>query len=295
MAALPFVTKGSPRLCCLRHPVIYSLFDHGSHLIARFDALHDVLRAFYEHLPNMRSPAIRSRLQRIGPRIRRKFQRAQPHFALNRPRQAAIKRARRKRGDALGLDLLVERGVVMLEHLVVREVARTRPSEDRADDARILSPDARCRLDVFGGILGLTVGDHQAQTIHVHADGEHVCRKDDVNGSCIALLPLLLELDFKLRELLRNVSAAHARGQFVDHRDTPLRESRTRHAAVHRHAIATGLHIVLGKTAHPSEFTQRVEVADGCHVRVGQPAKAAQERLSRREERHVRSDERGRS
>ena len=111
----------------------------------------------------------------------------------------------------------------MLEHLIVGEVARTRPGEDGTYNAGELSPYARCRLNVLSRVFRLPVRDHKPETIYVHADGKHVGGKDNINRSRITLLPFLLELDFQLRKLLRNVAAAHTRRQLVDHSDAPLR------------------------------------------------------------------------
>ena len=95
--------------------------------------------------------------------------------------QATVERARRERGDRERLDVLVEARVVVLEALVVREVARARPVVDRADDAGRCATDTARRLDVLGRRLRLAGDDHQAEPPDVDADGDHVRREQDVD------------------------------------------------------------------------------------------------------------------
>ena len=106
------------------------------------------------------------------------------------PGQAAIHRARRERRDRLRLDMLVERRVIVLEGLVVREVARARPCEDRANETGKRAAYATGRLNVLGRSFRLAVDDHHAQAIHVDADGQHVGREHDVDRARVALCPL---------------------------------------------------------------------------------------------------------
>ena len=56
---------------------------------------------------------------------------AQPQQRGEHAGQAAVERARRERRHRQRLDLAVERAVVVLERLVVRQVARPRPVVDR--------------------------------------------------------------------------------------------------------------------------------------------------------------------
>ena len=64
----------------------------------------------------------------------------------------------------------VERGVIALESLVVRDVSRSDPVVHGDDEARMLASDATRRLDVLGGCFGLPRADHEAQSVDVDAD-----------------------------------------------------------------------------------------------------------------------------
>ena len=106
----------------------------------------------------------------------------QPHARDQQGRQAPAQRPRGERRDGQGLDVVVERGVVVLEPLVVRQVAGPGPVVDGEDQARKLPADPAGRLDVLGRRLGLTGDDHQAEPLHVHADRDHVGRQQHVEG-----------------------------------------------------------------------------------------------------------------
>ncbi len=72
--------------------------------------------------------------------------------------------------------MLVERGVVVTEALVVRQVTGPRPVVDRAHQAGRggVTADPAGGLDVLRGALGLTGHHHQAKALNVHADRNHV-------------------------------------------------------------------------------------------------------------------------
>src|SRR5260221_3532493 len=67
------------------------------------------------------------------------------HQRHQKRRQATAGSPRRKWRDRQGFDVLVERGVVMLEGFVVRQVPWPGPIENHADKARMLTTDTARR------------------------------------------------------------------------------------------------------------------------------------------------------
>ena len=95
--------------------------------------------------------------------------------------------------------------MVVLEPLVVGEVARTRPVEDGANESWVTSSDpARC-LDVLGGVLWLSGHGHQPESLDVDADGQHVRREDDVDRPARFLVRVWIERLLEPVEDLRDV------------------------------------------------------------------------------------------
>ena len=99
--------------------------------------------------------------------------------------KSTIERPRSERGRTGRLHLAVERTVVRGEGLVVRQIARARCVVQGEHQTRATAPDTTCGLDVFRRRLGLTHHRHQAETINVDSDRDHVGRKDDVR--CVGI------------------------------------------------------------------------------------------------------------
>ena len=75
---------------------------------------------------------------------------------------------------------------------------------------RRLAPDARGRLDVFGGGLGLALHDHQSEPPNVETDRDHVGGERDIDG---VLVPGRIA---ETRARLRNLVGRVARRQLLD-------------------------------------------------------------------------------
>ena len=106
-----------------------------------------------------------------------------PDRGHERRRGAAVERAPGVRGHRQRLDLAVVRGVVVLEVLVVRQVAGPGPVVEGHHQAWLVGgpADAGGRLDVLGGVLGLAGHDHQPEPGHVHADLQHARGQHDID------------------------------------------------------------------------------------------------------------------
>ena len=114
--------------------------------------------------------------------------------------------------------MFVESFVVVLECLVMRQVAWPCPGEYRTYQPRKGPANTASCLNVFCRALGLPVDHHQSKTIYVDADRQHVCSKHNVGRSCIAFFPtghvfaLFViefgpELNFQLIEIFWDVPA----------------------------------------------------------------------------------------
>ena len=134
------------------------------------------------------------RLEHGRPVVRVELGAAQTDQRHQQPGQPTLQVPRRERRHRQGFDVLVERGVVMLEGLVVGQVPRPGPVEDRADQPGLGTPDTAGRLDVFRRGLRLAANDHQAQPPHVHADRDHVRGQQHVDGPPLPFLGLGLLL-----------------------------------------------------------------------------------------------------
>ncbi|MNZ97638.1 hypothetical protein D3C78_1168870 [compost metagenome] len=189
----------------------------------------------------------------------------------------------------------------MLEGLVMREIPWSSPSEDGTDKPGKLTPYTTGRLDVFRRPFRLTIDGHDAQSIDVDTDRQHVGRQHDVDSTRIALLPLGnvptflgipfgLEHHFELIEILGDVLVRNPRSQLADIHDAALGQTRPLHHA-HLHTVRTSLHVVLGQTLHATQLSQRVEVAHHGHVRVGGFAESIEQRLSRGQRCRVDTDQ----
>ena len=104
----------------------------------------------------------------------------QAHIADQQGRESPVDGSRGEGRHREGLNLLVERRVVVLELLIVRQVAGPRPIEDDADQPWCVTANAAGGLDVFGGGFRLARHDHQPETFDIHADRNHIRRQQHI-------------------------------------------------------------------------------------------------------------------
>ena len=101
----------------------------------------------------------------------------------------AIPGSGRERCGGCALDEPVQLGMVTCEVLVMGEISWPVSIVQGHDQTRERAPDTAGCLDIFRVLFGLTGNNHQAETVNVHADGNHVC-----SDSGIETLPRVIPI-----------------------------------------------------------------------------------------------------
>ncbi len=199
--------------------------------------------------------------------------------------------------------MLVERGMIVLERFVMREITWSGPCQNRAYQPGKHTPDTAGRLNVFRRILWLTVNGHDAQSIHVHTNRQHIRGEDDIHGSCLSSFPLRdvfaifqngIEFYLQLIELFGNVLTRNTGSQLINISYRSLIEARATHIT-HLHSVCTSLNVIFGKSSHASQLPQGIEISNDCHIGVGSLSKSLEKGLGGRQHSHIYTDQNGRS
>ena len=169
-------------------PLVEAALEHAADLRAGLLAAVDLLGPAHDGLDGVLDEGVVA-VEILRARVLVVLVVGEAHEGDEQGGEAPVERAGGEGRDGEGLDVLVEGGVVVLEALVVGEVAGPGPVEDGADEAGRAAADPARGLDVLGGGLGLAGDDHEPEAADVHAHGDHVGREEHVerDGPVLAL------------------------------------------------------------------------------------------------------------
>ena len=167
------------------------------------------------------------------------------------------------------------------ELLEVHSIARLVKVQYREDKARprMISTDATCRLNIFGGSLRLTLDNHEPKAADIETNGNHIRRQSNIYGFRFRPKTGIKAL-FRFRDLVRR----DARGELHRFLDASVSKGSIGGSdppalgTIARGAITN---LVFDNSARATQLAQGVEIAQGGHIGIGRISDAINRRLVR--------------